>query len=60
MLVLTRRTDDAVLIGDDIEITVLEIKGNAVIIGINAPREIDVLRHEIYEQAHSSAVHELE
>jgi len=48
MLVLTRRADDSIQIGDDVEITVLEIKGNQVQTGINAPRELDVHRSEVY------------
>jgi len=48
MLVLTRCADDSIQIGDDVEITVLEIKGNQVKIGINAPRELDVHRSEVY------------
>ena len=48
MLVLTRREADSIQIGDDVEITVLEVKGRYVKIGISAPRELDVYRSEIY------------
>ncbi len=50
MLVLTRRPGESIIIGKDIVITVIEIKGGQVRIGIDAPREIDVYREEIYEQ----------
>jgi carbon storage regulator len=45
--VLTRRDSESVMIGDDIEITVLEVAGAAVRIGISAPRSVKVLRSEI-------------
>lgn len=50
MLVLTRRPGESIVVGQDIVITVIEIKGGQVRIGIDAPREIDVYREEIYEQ----------
>lgn len=50
MLVLTRRPGESIVIGQNIVITVIEIKGGQVRIGIDAPREIDVYREEIYEQ----------
>jgi len=49
MLVLSRQTDQTIVIGDNIEITVVSIRGDKVRIGINAPREITVHRKEIYE-----------
>ena len=48
MLVLTRKSNQSVMIGDDIEVTVLSIIGEKVRIGIQAPREIPVLRKEVY------------
>ncbi len=47
MLVLTRKVDDKIMIGDDIELTVVRIDGNRVRIGINAPREMRILRGEL-------------
>ena len=50
MLILTRKDNESLLIGDDIVITVLEIKGNQVRIGINAPKDVDVHREEVYRR----------
>lgn len=50
MLVLTRKTGQKLIIANDIEITILETKGEAVKIGIQAPRHIAVYREEIYEE----------
>ncbi|MCR4330766.1 MAG: carbon storage regulator CsrA [Patescibacteria group bacterium] len=48
MLILTRRTGETLNIGDDVEVTVLGVKGNQVRIGVNAPKQIPVHRAEIY------------
>ena len=48
MLVLTRKCNQSIMIGDDIEITVLSVMGDKVRIGIQAPREIPVFRQEVY------------
>jgi carbon storage regulator len=50
MLVLTRRPGESIIIGDNIVITIIEIKGGQVRVGVDAPRSIDVYREEIYEQ----------
>ena len=49
MLVLSRQRDDSIIIGDDIEITIVDVRGDKVRLGINAPRSISVHRKEIYE-----------
>ena len=59
MLVLTRRPDQRIVIGDDIVITVLEVKGDTVRLGIDAPRSVRVHREEVHEAlraANASAV----
>lgn len=50
MLVLTRRPGESIVVGENIVVTVIEIKGGQVRIGIDAPRDVDVYREEIYEQ----------
>jgi carbon storage regulator len=50
MLVVTRRINESVMIGEDVEITVLQSRGNQVRIGIAAPREVPVHRREIWDR----------
>ena len=50
MLILTRRVAETVMIGDEVTITVLGVKGNQVRIGINAPKSVSVHREEIYQR----------
>jgi carbon storage regulator len=49
MLVISRKVDESVMLGDTIVLTILAIEGDRVKIGINAPRETIILRHEIYQ-----------
>ncbi len=50
MLILTRRVGETLMIGDEVSVTVLGVKGNQVRIGVNAPRDVTVHREEIYER----------
>lgn len=65
MLILTRRVGETLMIGDEVTVTVLGVKGNQVRIGVNAPKEVSVHREEIYdrikkEQNHSDSSHQAE
>jgi len=50
MLVLTRKVSQSIIVGDDVEVVVLEVRGEQVRLGIRAPRSVAVHRKEIYEQ----------
>ncbi|MGP1414728.1 MAG: carbon storage regulator CsrA [Treponema sp.] len=50
MLILSRKTNQKILIGKDIELTIIEVRGEQVKIGINAPQEVEVFRQELYKE----------
>ncbi|MRH77351.1 carbon storage regulator CsrA [Spiribacter sp. C176] len=52
MLILTRRVGETLMIGDEVAVTVLGVKGNQVRIGVKAPRDVSVHREEIYDRIH--------
>ena len=56
MLILTRRVGERLMIGDDVSVTVLDVKGNQVRIGVNAPSSVPVHREEIYERIQAERV----
>ena len=60
MLVLSRKTNEAIMIDDHVTIKVLEVKGNQVKIGIEAPPEVAVHREEIYQRIQDGEVREVE
>ena len=55
MLVLTRKENEAIMIGDDIQIMVTSIRGNSVALGIEAPKSVKIYRWEIYEKKKDEA-----
>ena len=56
MLVLSRKPGEAIRIGDDIEILIIEVRGDTVRIGIEAPRSVDIFRKELLDQVQSANV----
>lgn len=52
MLVLSRRKDESIMVGEDVEVKIVDVRGNKVRLGITAPRSIPVHRKEIYEAIH--------
>jgi carbon storage regulator len=60
MLILTRRVGEALMVGDEVTVTVLGVKGNQVRIGVNAPKHVSVHREEIYERIRAEQQAELD
>lgn len=58
MLVLTRKTNQSIMIGDDVEVSVLSVLGEKVRLGIQAPREVPVFRKEVYLEIHAERLDE--
>jgi carbon storage regulator len=58
MLILTRRVGETVMIGNEVTVTVLGVKGNQVRIGVNAPKDVAVHREEIYERIKREEEHD--
>lgn len=50
MLILTRKPGQKIIIGDDVSVTILEINGNQISIGVNAPKDVSVHREEVYDR----------
>jgi carbon storage regulator len=60
MLILTRRVGESLMVGDEVTITVLGVKGNQVRIGVNAPKDVGVHREEIYQRIQREKLTKLE
>ncbi len=60
MLILTRRVGETLMVGDEVTVTVLGVKGNQVRIGVNAPKDVSVHREEIYQRIQREKVANLE
>lgn len=60
MLILTRKVGEALMVGDEVNITVLGVKGNQVRIGVSAPKEVAVHREEIYQRIQKEKNQEVE
>jgi carbon storage regulator len=59
MLILTRRVGESLMVGDDVTITVLGVKGNQVRVGVNAPKDVAVHREEILNRIEDAAAQEV-
>jgi carbon storage regulator len=59
MLILTRRVGESLMVGDDVTITVLGVKGNQVRVGVNAPKDVAVHREEVLNRIEESAPREV-
>ena len=60
MLILTRRVNESLRVGDDVTVTVVAVKGNQVRIGINAPKDVEVHRKEIYDRVQQEKAQQAE
>ena len=56
MLALSRKANESIVVGHDVEITILEVKGDQVKIGINAPKSVPIYRKEIYKQIQAANI----
>ncbi len=56
MLILTRNVNETIMIGDEVEVTVLSVKGNQVRVGITAPKDIKIYREEIYHRIYAETL----
>jgi carbon storage regulator len=60
MLILTRRVGEVLMVGEEVTVTVMDVKGNQVRIGINAPRDVAVHREEIYDRVQAEKAKQFE
>jgi len=60
LLILTRRVNESLIVGDEVTVTVVAVKGNQVRLGVNAPRDIEVHREEVYERLKKEDAQQLE
>ena len=60
MLILTRKVGETLMVGEDVTVTVMAVNGNQVRIGINAPKDVEVHREEIYDRVQAEKTQQLE